>query len=413
MQSKKPCSAAKAVLRISLALMLASTLVPTQTHAQTFKVLHSFTGGGDGAYPYAGLVQDAVGNLYGAAADGGDDPSCSSYYTYGCGVIFVLDRNGEERVIRRLNGANGALPLGTPTLDRSGNLYGTTNGGGFFGSGTVFIVSKAQKERFFSLLPGSEYADAGVVRDREGNLYGTTTAGGAGDGTVYKLSVSRECALDTFSASGECVLHIFTGERDGSNPEWQLLIDADGNLYGTTVYGGPFRDSGTVFEITRSGKFVLLYAFTGGADGGGPDGPLMQDAQGNLYGTTGGGGTFGAGTVFKLDRNGKETVIHSFNYTDGISPVGNLAMDAGRNIYGTTVGGGVGFPAAGTVFKLDAAGQETVLHNFDEGPDGGTPYTGVTRDDSGNLYGTTSIGGSGNCSDGEYFGCGVVFEITP
>jgi uncharacterized repeat protein (TIGR03803 family) len=167
-----------------------------------------------------------------------------------------------------------------------------------------------------------------------------------------------------------------------------------------------------VYEIDVAGNFRTLYTFTGKTDGNLPDGQLMRDAHGNLYGTTGGGGTFGGGTVFKLDRTGKETVIHSFNYTDGLSPVGNIMMDADGNIYGTTVGGGVGSPPAGTVFKLDAAGQETVLHNFDEGPDGGTPQSGVIRDESGNLYGTTLYGGNQNCSSGDQTGCGVVFELT-
>jgi len=255
--------------------------------------------------------------------------------------------------------------------------------------------------------------EAGLVRDAQGNLYGTTLTGGSGGpelcsgvggcGTVFKLDTT----------SKETVLYSFTGVPDGEEPDAGLVRDAQGNLYGTTYNGGA-SNLGTVFELDTTGKETVLHSFTGtGGDGSEPYGGLVLDAQGNLYGTTSFGGASGDGTVFELDTAGKETVLYSFTGTggDGAYPSG-LVRDAQGNLYGTTYGGGAsGF---GTVFKLDTAGKETVLYSFTgTGGDGAYPsgLVRLVRDAQGNLYGTTYEGGDLAC-DAPY-GCGTVFKLTP
>jgi uncharacterized repeat protein (TIGR03803 family) len=266
------------------------------------------------------------------------------------------------------------------------------------------------------------FPQAGLVFDKKGNLYGTTTAGGTsgncknGCGTVFKLTPS----------GNETVLYSFTGGMDGAFPSEKLVLDARGNLYGTTIYGGNAQCNvwfqytcGTVFKVTPAGQETVLYRFTGGKDGGNPMASVVLDAKGNLYGTTfeGGAGTCpgNCGTVFKVTPRGKETVLHSFNRADGAYPEAGLVFDKKGNLYGTTAAGGK-FQNAGTVFKLTPSGKETVLHSFPLGfttTDGAQPRTGLVFDKKGNLYGTTLRGGDRGCSGGAGFGCGVVFKVTP
>jgi uncharacterized repeat protein (TIGR03803 family) len=311
--------------------------------AQTFSVLHSFTGGADGANPYAGLIQDSTGNFYGTTQLGG---------TSNLGAVFKLDPTGTEIVLHSFaGGADGANPY------------------------------------------------SGLVQDSTGNLYGTTYYGGAPNhGTVFKLDPTGT----------ETVLYSFAGGADGANPYASLVQDPAGNLYGTTQRGGS-SGQGTVFKIDTVGTETVLYGFTGGSDGGGPDGALVLDAAGNLYGTTFGGGDLCVhrrtycGVVFKLDTTGTETVLHTFTGgTDGVLPVAGVVRDSAGNLYGTTSN-------AGTIFQLDATGTETVLYSFTGGAGGGTPYAGLVRDPAGNLYGTTNYGGDSTCGNGS--GCGVVFQL--
>jgi uncharacterized repeat protein (TIGR03803 family) len=214
------------------------------------------------------------------------------------------------------------------------------------------------------------------------------------------------------------VLHTFTAGPDGRNPEGGLVADSAGNLYGTTLAGGAY-DYGTVFKLARTRFETVLYSFqwgsTGGSDGANPSGNLVRDGAGNLYGTTQIGGSpdpcfqVGCGIVFKLDPSGRETVLHAFNdEPDGANPVTGVVRDAAGNLYGTTyVGGPGGLSGFGTVFMLDATGQETVLYRFTGGLDGAYPYGSLLLDPSGNLYGTTSTGGPIDVE------AGVVFRITP
>jgi uncharacterized repeat protein (TIGR03803 family) len=381
---------------LALLVVLGRVLVITpsaEAHADvTFTLIYSFKGSPDDGSGPTRLIRDGAGNFYGTTSGGGP---------IGVGTVFKLDATGTETVLFNFTaGADGSKPFGTLVRDAAGNLYGTTYEGGgtgcaSFGCGTVFKLDPSGHETLLYRFTGG--ADgrnpyAGLVRDPAGNLYGTTYYGGSsnncsqGCGTVFKL--------DTTGA--ETVLHSFTGAPDGNWPLARLIRDAAGNLYGTTHQGGA-SEWGTVFKLDATGAETVLYSFTGGADGGEPDAELILDAAGNLYGTTryggGGGCPAGCGTVFKLDTTGTETVLHSFQGNpEGGSPVAGLIRDAAGNLYGTTLyGGAVG---KGTVFKLDPTGKETVLHTF-TGAAGEWPTAGLIRDTAGNIYGTTPYGGRG------------------
>ena len=242
---------------------------------------------------------------------------------------------------------------------------------------------------------------AGLVRDTKGNLYGTTTSGGTyNNGTVFQLTPS----------GSEKILHNFNHNTgDGMSPLAGLIRDTQGNLYGTTVGGGAYL-GGTVFELTPSGKETVLHSFDDvTTDGFGPVASLVRDAQGNLYGMTPSGGPSSGGIVFEVTPSGTETILHSFddsNSTNGYGPEAGLIMDASGNFYGTTQAGGTeGALSYGTAFEMTPSGTETVLHTFGIGTDGSNVWAGLVRDAKGNLYGTTYQGGT--------YGNGTVFEVTP
>ena len=264
-----------------------------------FTILHVFSGGVDGSGPAAGLVNDAQGNIYGVTTAGGNLNAC----TYGCGTVFKLDGSGTFSVLYAFKGGtDGAIPAGTLILDSAGNLYGTTEGGGVNGTGTLFTVSSTGQERVLYSFSSTGQFDgmepqAGLARDSAGNLYGTTYYGGGGScfdginpgcGTVFELS----------SAGGLTVLHSFSGKFDGGWPAGAVVLSG-GNLYGTASGGGALG-AGTVFQISHAGAFTLVHAFTGGDDGSRPMATLSVDNTGALYGTTAGGGASGFGEVFKL-----------------------------------------------------------------------------------------------------------------
>jgi uncharacterized repeat protein (TIGR03803 family) len=278
----------------------------------------------------------------------------------------------------------------------------------------VFKIDRTGKETVVhSFTGGTDGANPGVAlaRDKQGNLYGTTYYGGAdftcslGCGTVFKVDTN----------GNESVLYSFAGTGgDGHYPYAGLVRDKQGNLYGNTQWGGAYS-SGTVFKVDTNGHESVLYSFTGaGGDGNDPDGRLVRDVKGNLYGTTEFGGAFGNGIVYKLDITGKETVLYTFmGLADGAAPRGGLVRAHGK-IYGTTSRGGdfgCSGGGCGIVFMLDKTGQETVLHTFTL-TDGGYPAAGLLRDKLGNLYGTTTGGGNAGCQVG-LNGCGTVFKLTP
>jgi uncharacterized repeat protein (TIGR03803 family) len=305
------------------------------------KVLHSFTGGADGANPYAGLVRDSAGNFYGTTANGG---------AYNAGVVFKVDATGTETVLYSFTGGkDGANPHGSVLRDSAGNLYGTTAGGGAHKAGAVFKVNTTGAETvLYSFTRAGEHGkwpSAGLVRDSAGNLYGTTPNGGAYNaGVAFKLKTNGR----------EKVLYSFTGGADGGWPVAGLVRDSAGNLYGTTLWGGAY-DCGVVFKVDATGAETVLYTFTGGGDGGWVHAGLVRDSVGNLYGTTYYGGAaygdYGAGVVFKLDTTGTETVLYSFTGRgDGGWSEAGLVQDSAGNLYGTTYAAGA--YDAGVVFKI-------------------------------------------------------------
>jgi RHS repeat-associated protein len=292
---------------------------------------------------------------------------------------------------------DGIGPAGVLQMDSSGNIYGTTGGGGAHAFGTVFKMTPAGAESvLYSFCPVSGCADgqdpvAGVVFDGSGNMYGTTQYGGAnGNGVLFKLT----------STGTESVLHSFGGANDATNPNSGLLMDGSGNLYGVTANGGAHGE-GAIFKVTSAGVESVLYSFcpTGTCpDGQNPGGPLAMDNAGNIYGTVSGGGAHGDGAVFKVTSTGVESVVYSFcpgggSCSDGEFPGAGVIIDSSNNLYGTTLGGGAnGF---GTVFEIPSGGAESVLYSFCHGTgcaDGTVPLP-LTMDSGGNLYGMTQSGG--------------------
>ncbi len=369
-------------------------------------VLYSFKNdGADGNNPYAELIFDGAGNLYGTTFRGG---------AHGVGTVFELTPVGDgtwtEKVLHTFiqNGIDGAGPVGGLIFDHAGNLYGTTSGGGTFLAGTAFELSPAGGGTWtekilhsFGSDPDGADPQASLVFDAAGNLYGTATTGGAGGaGAVFELSPAGG---GTWT---ESALYSFTG-TDAIQPNSALIFDAAGNLYGTTYTGARTSQHGTVYELMPSGGGTwtekLLYSFNG-TDGDTPQAALIFDTAGNLYSTTAGGGAFNQGTLFKLTPAGggnwTESVLHSFgNGTDGARPQAGLVLDAAGNLYSTTKNGG-SF-GGGTVFRFNAQGL-VLLQNF-SGGDGANPLGALILDAGGNLYGTASNGGSASM--------GVVFEI--
>jgi uncharacterized repeat protein (TIGR03803 family) len=409
------CKAVAAIVSITAVVVVALAMPSAQ--AQTYTVLYSFTGLKDGGEPRGGLRPDALGNLYGTTLYGGTYPCIAN----GCGVVFKLDTTGKETVLFNFNGgASGARPVAGLIRDSQGNFYGTAGVGGDltcnapYGCGVVFKLDTAGTYTVlhsFKPSPDASRPLAPLLRDTAGNLYGTTEKGGLyDDGAVFKIDTTGQ----------ETVLYSFTGRRDGASPLAGLVRDASGNLYGTTEFGGDLRGCGSygcgvVFKLDPTGTETVLYSFTEHADGGQPATPLLRDKAGNLYGTTDFGGDltcnapFGCGVVFKLDVTGKETVLYTFKGTptDGELPDGGVIHDGSGNFYGTTSQGGA--YGVGTVFKLDKNGVETLLYSFHGGADGAEPDTSLIRDAAGNLYGTTILGGMGCPGQG----CGVVFKLTP
>ena len=392
-----------AAFSLALAVVLASIVVAASSaQGQTYKedVLHNFMGGADGGHPQAGLIFDAKGNLYGTTVYGGA-------YTYG--TVFEVSSKGKETVLHSFKGgADGGNPYAGLIMDAKGNLYGTTLAGGTGGCGsaggcgTVFKVNSKDEETVLYSFKGdgdgvNPYG--GLIFDAKGNLYGTTFSGGAyGYGTVFEVS----------SKGKETVLYSFTGGTDGGEPVAGLIFDAKGNLYGTTFMGGtPYYGAGTVFELSSKGKETVLHDFTPQTlDGGAPTSGLIFDAKGNLYGTTSTGGSNFQGTVYKVSSKGKETILYSFpGGSDGAGdPVAGLIFDAKGNLYGTACYSTGYGKSKGIVFELSSKGKETVLYSF-TGKGGMNPTAGLIFDAKGNLYGTTFAGGTPSY--------GVVYKLTP
>jgi uncharacterized repeat protein (TIGR03803 family) len=380
--------------------------------AQTETILSNFDSS-NGSYSLAPLIFDDSGNLYGTTDYGGNN---------GVGVVFQLTNSAgtwTENVLWSFAGgtSDGCYPYAGLTMDSSGKLYGTTTNCGASNRGIVFELtnsggtwSETVLHSFTGGRDGGHPEYGSLVIDPEGNLYGTTQSGGGGGclggcGVVFQLANNNGVWKET-------VLHKFRNDgRDGIAPEFNVMLDDAGNLYGTTFSGGAFG-YGVAFKLSKTAKAwteKLLHSFSSAGDGGNPSGGLTIDASSNLYGSTAIGGAYGYGTVFELSQTRKkwsENVIHSFVNTDGSYPLGNLTFDSAGNLYGTAYDGG-SFNL-GAVFALTKSGgswTETVLWNFDNNGTDGWNSHGVILDSSGNLYGITQQGGRNNY--------GIVYEIAP
>jgi uncharacterized repeat protein (TIGR03803 family) len=366
------------------------------------------------------------GAAYGTTVAGGSSKGLlSPAASNDSGTIYKIGANGKYAVLYRFEPhmplGQRALPDGGLVNDSAGNFYGTTNEGGSSFKGTVFKLGAHRRVSTLHTFTGygdGEYPYAGVVRDAAGNLYGTTEAGGgsgcngAGCGTVFKVDTQKH----------ESILYAFAGGTDGCVPYGGLVRDRRGNLYGTTTECGAANcpigyDCGIAFKIDPHGHETILYRFDNTAGGLSPFDTLLLGSDGDLYGTTEAGGTsYFYGLIFKIDKRGNETVLYNFlGGSDGANPFGGLIQDAAGNLYGTTELGG-GYNCAdgngcGTVFKLDTNGKETILHRFTGKSDGMEPMADLALDPAGNLYGTTEYGGDDQCNNG--LGCGVAFTLKP
>ena len=417
---------------VALVFIAATAVVTRPALAQTFSVIHYFSGGADGAFPTASLTMDQAGRLYGTAVEGGtyQGPQCTDF---GCGVVFRMTHSSSGWVVTPVytfpgSPTNGIGPYAPVTVGPDGTIYGTTGDGPgcYNGCGVVFRLTPPPTFCRTPLCPwhetviheftgqgdGEAPGPGGLTFDSAGGIYGTTTQGGAnGKGIVYKLTPSG-------NSWTEAVLYSFVGAGDGAQPQSGVILDNAGNLYGTTFYGGDLgcdfsQGCGTVFELTPSGSGwteTTLYTFEMNTNiGNFPRSGLVFDASGNLYGTTPEGGTHD-GTVYELSpSNGSWTATALQQFMGNGGPLAGLTMDAAGNLYGTTTASGAYYQGSVFELKKQAGGWQFIsLHDFDI-TDGDHPEGGVILDSSGNIFGTTSQGGAGSC----YAGCGVIFEITP
>ena len=334
-------------------------------------------------------------------------------------AVAVVASAQTFQTVVTFNSTNGAVPTDVLVQGTDGNLYGTTQYGGTANIGTVFKLTQGGAITTIysfcskSLCTDGSLPDAGLVQASDGNFYGSTFWGGSQDsGTVFKITPSGSLTtLHSFCSLANCA--------DGANPHAALIEGSDGNLYGTTTGGGA-ANGGGVFKLTPSGSLTALYSFcsqTNCTDGSSPEGALIQGSDGNFYGTTSVGGNAGAGTVFKLTPSGVLTTLYTFcslaKCADGEFPYAGLALGSDGNFYGTTSGSAP--LTGGTVFKITPSGLLTTLHRFcslANCADGEYPFAGVVQGTDGNFYGTTEIGGANTNNVSCVLGCGTFYRIT-
>jgi uncharacterized repeat protein (TIGR03803 family) len=436
---------------ISLLVLVASALAGSNE-----QVIYRFKGGTDGYAPTSNLLMDSAGNLYGTTVEGGTLGTCVASQ-HGCGTVFELKRPAhagdpwvETVLYRFMGGSDGIAPTSALVADKNGNLYGTTVEGGSCSNGTIFELDRPSSSgaawthrvlyNFKGVPDGRGAGDGaqpdGVVFDAAGNLYGATDGGGFCtnfEGLVNCSGSVFELAAPSNPGGGwtESVLHRF-GPSGVSNPHDSLIFDNNGNIFATAYVGGV--GFGGVFELTRPSApgnpwaEKTLYEFNN-TDGGAPNGSLVFDGAGNLYGTTLQGGAANMGTVFELTPPASpggswtETELYgfqSFQSGDGNAPLANVTFDKLGNLFSTAVVGGD--LNRGTVFQLTPPSNggewtETTLHTFGSGDDGQQPGAGLIWGHDGALYGTAEMGGSSPSEqcilDGYAWSCGVVFRIEP
>lgn len=359
------------------------------------------------------LLQIACGGSSGTSSGGPKGSTCvppsgavysgSQSVTYSFSILHAFTGHAN------MANVEGGHPFSGLVMDGAGNFYGTTTRDGANYAGTVFKIDPSGKETtlhdFTPTGPDGAHPWGVLAIDTTCNLYGTTTGNSSNWGTVFELDAGGRFTL----------LHTFN-RTDGNSPRGGVIRDAAGNLYGTTQFGGA-SDFGVLYKIDPNGTFTILHNFMGGADGVAPAGGVVLDPGGNLWGLTQEGGPSnslcpsGCGVVFKVDPSGNETVVHAFNGLDGADPLTGPSRDAAGNLYGTTSTGGTlqSSNGGGTLFKIDASGAFSVLRNFDGGLNGGAPWS-VVADTAGNLYGAAAAGGSGpSCLS--VGGCGILFKL--
>ncbi len=379
-------------------------------HAQTFSVVHNFTGGTGGGVPWNGLIAGPESGGLNASLRGGSSfyGTASTGGTLGYGVVFSMSSTGVETVLHNFAGSDGANPYGGLVIDNSGNLYGTTTSGGASNLGTVFEITGNTETVLYSFAGGSDGADpiAGLVFDANGNLYGTTSQGGAnGNGTVFELAAPQMKG----GAWTETVLYSFGGGSDGTIPYGGVSFDSAGNLYGTTSAGGAYG-FGTVFRLVPGISWTenILHDFQNGNDGSIPYAGLISDKLGNFYGDATQGGANGGGTVFELSPSQGGWNFNVLYSEPGWGISGsyrNVVLDNAGNLYASTHCDGE--YNAGTVYELSPSGgswKYTLLYTFTGGADGLYSVSNLVLSE-GRLYGTTLYGGTENS--------GVVYEVTP
>jgi len=421
------------LVMVAACLFFLVTFVAPPSYAQTFTVLHTFTGGADGANPIAGLTPDH-GSFYGTTAAGG----LSSGGGNGHGVVFRMQLHGSSWILTPLynfsGGGDGNSPQGRVIVGPDGSLYGTTASAAHNGCscGNVFNLKPPPTRPATPLTPwvettlyyfddfagGGFYPTGDIAFDAAGNLYGTTFTGGndqlcfgIGCGTVYELTRSGQSWSANF-------LYDFT--EVAYNPVTGVTLDQSGNLYFTATQGSFAH--GAVMELSPTGSgwtVNTLYSFNGSGPGD-PVAGVILDSQGNLYGAAAAGGSGGGGVVFELTPSGGGWSLNTLYNLSGDppspGPVANLLMDSGGNLYGTTRADGAF--GKGSVFKLTPSGGSgwtyATLYDFTGGADGANPRASLVMDASGNLYGTTYAGGTvgSQCDHTQGSQCGVVFEIS-
>lgn len=429
-------------MRLASLVVLILVAFSVPAGAQTETVVYSFGSAPiDGYQPAAPLLMDGAGNLFGTTVLG-SDTLCDLGEVFGCGTVYELVKSSNgytEKLLYSFGSSSptsdGASPQAGLIMDAAGNLYGTTTYGGSSnclldigsdGCGTVFELVKSSTgytEEVLYTFTGFDgaYPLAGLTIDSAGNLYGTTSNGGANDGYGVVFELVNSAGTYTY----EVLYNFGATATDGRNPLGGLVMDSAGNLYGTTSldtgsYSCGLSACGTVFELVNSAdgyseKILYTFSESGGAN---PEAGLIMDSSGNLYGTASNGGAYGSGTVFELvnsSGNYTEKVLHSFGGTptDGVLPIASLVMDDSGNLFGTTNMGGsatlCGGYGCGTAFELlNSSGTytERVLHGFGGVSDGESPDAALVMDSAGNLYGTTPTGGLP-------YEVGTAFEISP
>jgi uncharacterized repeat protein (TIGR03803 family) len=388
------------ILAVSLGLCAAAGHLVAQV---TETMLHSFTGSPDGYQPRSMLLQGSDGNFYGTTLYGG---------TNGTGTVYRISPDGSETILHTFDAYadDGGNPAAGLVLGSDGNFYGTVSYGGtnlYDNQGTVFLISPNGSEATVCSFGSSPYdginPNAGLVLGSDGNFYGTTYQGGTNSkGTVFRVSLNgNRTTLYSFGSY----------PHDGVTPSYAALVQgSDSNFYGTTLSGGT-SNAGTIFRISPSGSYTNLYSFGGyPTDGGTPEAGLVQGSDGDFYGTTASGGLAANndGTIFRISPSGSYTILYSFvgylNY-DGVTPWAGLVQGSDGNFYGTTLSGGTS--DQGTVFRISPSGSYTNLYSFVGYPtDGGYPATGngLVQGSDDSFYGTTSDGGTN--------GTGAVFKLT-